>query len=54
MNVEQWLDEFVKNNPEMTRKEGEQFLKELLEMYATKGIKPPPRYDFTPAKEVSK
>lgn len=44
MNLEQWLDEFVKNNPELTRADGEQFLKELRELYAAKGVKPPPRY----------
>ena len=46
MNKEQWLDECVKNNPEMTRAECEEFLKNLLELYATKGVKPPPRYRF--------
>lgn len=51
MNMDQWLDQFVKDNPEMTRADGEAFLKELLEMYAAKRVKPPPRYDFTDPKQ---
>lgn len=46
MNREQWLDQCQKDNPEMPRAECEEFLKNLLELYAAKKIKPPPRYRF--------